>query len=245
MAPEDSQLDALRAAALKKQQELEHVQAEFDEYRESSQELEQELEQELARAEAATAQLKQRVALRERELDSARASIKALTEKLNAAHNQLIAAQRAEVELRTRNRQLEQEHDDLSTRVRVLEATERDLTHKLEREMEERVFVSVEHEELKRVHAVTTERLRSEVLDLQSEVEAFKSQARKNNSLSASAVQSPTTNVIVQEERGQPKPGFDGDDSDNVPSTCGDAPTSTEASEDQQRTRKRQRMTSS
>lgn len=174
-AESDRDRDAafLRADLERTQRELRQVQESFDEYTQSSHELEQELEQELARAEAKGALLSGRAQQLERDLQSAR-------EKLESA---LLQAHKFERELGTlreelalaldAKRRLEQEQDDLVTHVRILQATEEDLRHKVEREMEEKVFLVSDQEELQREHELAAERFRTEIVDLKSELYAL------------------------------------------------------------------------
>lgn len=163
----------LRADLERTQRELRQVQESFDEYTQSSHELEQELEQELARAEAKSALLGGRAQQLERDLFSAR-------EKLESALQQAHTFERELGSLRTElalaleaKRRLEQEQDDLVTHVRILQATEEDLRHKMEREMEEKVFLVSDQEELQREHELAAERFRTEIVDLKSELYAL------------------------------------------------------------------------
>ncbi|CAI5745450.1 unnamed protein product [Peronospora destructor] len=163
----------LREELRKKSQELKHMQNEFDEYTQSSHELEQELEQELSRVEKRNVQLVNKTQYFERDLQLARSK---LEEALGQTHKVEEELQATRVELETAvkaRRTLEQQQDELETQVRVLQATESDLRHKMEREMEEKVFLISDQEELEHEHEMATERFRTEIMDLKSELYAL------------------------------------------------------------------------
>ncbi|KAI9914948.1 hypothetical protein PsorP6_008434 [Peronosclerospora sorghi] len=170
---EDDNVLALREELRKKSLELERIQNEFDEYTQSSHELEQELEQELSRVEKRSVHLLNKNQYLERDLHVARSK---LEEALDQTHKFEDELQTTRTELRTAleaRRKLEQQQDELETQVRVLLATESDLRHKMEREMEEKVFLLNDQEELQREHEMATERFRTEIMDLQSELYAL------------------------------------------------------------------------
>ncbi|CAI5747172.1 unnamed protein product [Peronospora destructor] len=163
----------LREELRKKSQELKHMQNEFDEYTQSSHELEQELEQELSRVEKRNVQLVNKTQYFERDLQLARSK---LEEALDQTHKVEEELQATRIELETAvkaRRTLEQQQDELETQVRVLQATESDLRHKTEREMEEKVFLISDQEELEHEHEMATERFRTEIMDLKSELYAL------------------------------------------------------------------------
>ncbi|TYZ60818.1 hypothetical protein PybrP1_012598 [[Pythium] brassicae (nom. inval.)] len=169
----DREAAFLRADLERTQRELRQVQESFDEYTQSSHELEQELEQELARAEARSALLGGRAQQLERDLDSAREKLESALQQAHTFEREL-GTLRAELALALEaKRRLEQEQDDLVTHVRILQATEEDLRHKMEREMEEKVFLVSDQEELQREHELAVERFRTEIVDLKSELYAL------------------------------------------------------------------------
>ncbi|CAH0490320.1 unnamed protein product [Peronospora farinosa] len=163
----------LREELRKKSQELKHMQDEFDEYTQSSHELEQELEQELSRVEKRNVHLLTKNQYFERDLQLARSK---LEEALDQTHKFEKELEVTRVELETAvkaRRTLEQQQDELETQVRVLQATESDLRHKMEREIEEKVFLISDQEELEHEHEMATERFRTEIMDLKSELYAL------------------------------------------------------------------------
>ncbi|CAH0515942.1 unnamed protein product [Peronospora belbahrii] len=149
------------------------MQDEFDQYTQSSHELEQELEQELSRMEKRNIHLMNKNQYLERDLHLARSK---LEEALDQTHKYEAELQATRIELQTAiqaRRKLEQQADDLETQVRVLQATESDLRHKMERELEEKVFLLSDKEELEHEHEMATERFRTEIMDLKSELFAL------------------------------------------------------------------------
>ncbi|RHY12572.1 hypothetical protein DYB25_001394 [Aphanomyces astaci] len=70
----------------------------------------------------------------------------------------------------------ETEVDHLTTQVRILEASNEDLKHQLERAQEDKVFLQHDYAEIEKEHELSSERYRSEILDLKSELFAVKVQ---------------------------------------------------------------------
>ncbi|KAK1945244.1 Kinesin-like protein KIFC3 [Phytophthora citrophthora] len=163
----------LREELRKKTQELKLMQDEFDEYTQSSHELEQELEQELSRVEKRNAHLLNKNQYFDRDLQLARSKLEEALVQTRQFEDELQAT-RTELNTSVQAcRKLEQQQDELETQVRVLQATESDLRHKMEREMEEKVFLLSDQEELQREHELATERFRTEIMDLKSELYAL------------------------------------------------------------------------
>ncbi|KAG1699589.1 hypothetical protein DVH05_012998 [Phytophthora capsici] len=163
----------LREELRKKTQELKLMQNEFDEYTQSSHELEQELEQELSRVEKRNVHLINKNQYLDRDLQLARSKLEEALDQTRQFEDELQAT-RAELNTSVQVcRKLEQQQDELETQVRVLQATESDLRHKMEREMEEKVFLLSDQEELQREHELATERFRTEIMDLKSELFAL------------------------------------------------------------------------
>lgn len=169
----ESEVALLRADLLRAKQELKQVQDSFDEYTQSSHELEQELEQELSRAEKKNAFLSAKNQQFEFDLQSAREKLESALAQAHKYERELFGL-RDELALAVEaKRKLEQEQDDLVTQVRILQATEEDLRHKMERELEEKVFLVSDQEELHREHELAAERFRTEIVDLKSELYAL------------------------------------------------------------------------
>lgn len=146
------------------------MQDEFDEYTQSSHELELELEQELSRVEKRNIQLLSKNQYLERDLQLSRTKLEEVLDQTRQFEDELQAT-RAELQTAVQAlRKMEQQQDDLETQVRVLQATESDLRHKVEREMEEKVFLLSDQEELQHEHELATERFRTEIMDLKSEL---------------------------------------------------------------------------
>ncbi|POM63329.1 Kinesin-like protein, partial [Phytophthora palmivora] len=170
---EEDSVVFLREELHKKTQELKQMQDEFDEYTQSSHELELELEQELSRVEKRNVHLLSKNQYLERDLQLARNKLEEALVQTRQFEDELQAT-RAELHTTAQAcRKLEQQQDELETQVRVLQATESDLRHKMEREMEEKVFLLSDQEELQREHELATERFRTEIMDLKSELYAL------------------------------------------------------------------------
>ncbi|KAG2502742.1 hypothetical protein JM16_009572 [Phytophthora kernoviae] len=168
------------------------TQAELQEYRQLSHEREQELEQELARAENHNGQLANKNQVCEQDLELVRCELDGAQDQAHRFEDELSAA-RAKLETATAAcRRLEQEQDELQTRVRVLQATTKDLAQKLENEIEEKVFLATDQEELQRQHQVEVDRFHMEIMDLQSELYALQ-QSRPR--LQCPAKQAPFKNM--------------------------------------------------
>lgn len=163
----------LQAELLRTKQELRQVQDDFDEYTESSHELEMELEQELSRAEKKNAFLSAKTQQYEFDLESTREMLASAMQQADKFERELLGIRDELTRAVDAKRRLEQEQDDLYTQVRILQATEEDLRHKMEREMEEKVFLVSDQEELQREHELATERFRTEIVDLKSELFAL------------------------------------------------------------------------
>uniref|UniRef100_A0AAV1UGA4 Kinesin motor domain-containing protein n=1 Tax=Peronospora matthiolae TaxID=2874970 RepID=A0AAV1UGA4_9STRA len=164
---------SLREELRAKTQALKQVQDEFDEYTQSSHELEQELEQELSRVEKRNVFLLNKSQYFERDLQLTRSKLDEALDQARKLEDELQTT-RAELKRALETRcKLEQHQDDLETQVRVLQATESDLRHKMEREIEEKVFLLSDQDELQHEHEMAAERFRTEIMDLKSELYAL------------------------------------------------------------------------
>ncbi|KAF0710110.1 hypothetical protein As57867_005637, partial [Aphanomyces stellatus] len=70
---------------------------------------------------------------------------------------------------------LETEVDELTTQVRVVEASNQDLKDQLESALEDKVFLQTDYDDMEKTHELSSERLRSEILELKSELFAVQS----------------------------------------------------------------------
>jgi len=86
-----------------------------------------------------------------------------LQSELEKSQSKLTFAERAKM-------LLEQTNEELSDRLRIYEATEDDLNSKLEKSLEEAVFLHQEIEELKKDRVESEKRLKTELTELQSEL---------------------------------------------------------------------------
>ncbi|OWZ21143.1 Kinesin [Phytophthora megakarya] len=163
----------LRQELQQKTQELKQMQDEFDEYTQSSHELELELEQELSRVEKRNAHLLSKNQYLERDLQLARNKLEEALVQTRQFEDELQATRAELLTTVQACRKLEQQQDELETQVRVLQATESDIRHKMEREMEEKVFLLSDQEELQHEHELANERFRTEIMDLKSELYAL------------------------------------------------------------------------
>jgi kinesin family protein C2/C3 len=74
--------------------------------------------------------------------------------------------------------QWETTSDNLTTQIRILEASTEELTHKLERVIEEKVFLQNDYDDIEKQHELSSERFRSEIRDLKSELFALQLKQR-------------------------------------------------------------------
>nr|CCA16100.1 kinesinlike protein putative [Albugo laibachii Nc14] len=152
-------------------EELKQVQTAFEEYTESSHELEQELEQELTRTEARNTHLSKRVQTYEHEIQSLRDRLSQLSVEFHTSEQQNALLLSSVKEQERVKIELEQQLDESLTEIRILRATEDDLKHRFEREMEEKIFLNSENEELRRQQQLTEERFRTQINDLKLELD--------------------------------------------------------------------------
>ncbi|KAJ0404552.1 hypothetical protein ATCC90586_003084 [Pythium insidiosum] len=191
----------LRAELEKKQLELQALQDAFDEFTQSSQELEAELEAELERAERSNSQLTRKAHAMETELGAARERLDRTLQQLRVCENEVAALRLELTRVSELKRELEQQQDELVTQVRILQATEDDLRHKMEREMEEKVFLQSDQEELRQEHALVTERLRMEILDLKSEIFVLQQQQRNDPASVGVDAATSAPNSLAREQK--------------------------------------------
>ena len=124
-----------------KQEELEKLQNTFDDYVRSSSELETEYEEALAQA--------------DKKVEAASAALLNESRKIDELQKKIAQLNRAAMKVESIKSddmieiivKLENENEDLTNRIRVLESTEEDLNHRLHDSEEEVIFLRAEVEE--------------------------------------------------------------------------------------------------
>lgn len=191
----------LRKLLEDKQQELDEVETSFSEFQEFSKQLEGELEQELAASEKKHAEL---LTQHKRLKDEHENSLEKLA-RLSKESSTLISTLQEEVNklTQTRNnltkdiRKLEQENDSLERRERVLSVSVTDLQEKLEKAMEENVWLQSELDEQKVQSEEAVQRLRDEIRDLKLELSIME---RKS---AAATLAKPESPALGKRDSGQ------------------------------------------
>eukprot|EP01112_Ceratiomyxa_fruticulosa_P021549 TRINITY_DN761_c0_g1_i1.p1 TRINITY_DN761_c0_g1~~TRINITY_DN761_c0_g1_i1.p1 ORF type:complete len:379 (+),score=106.95 TRINITY_DN761_c0_g1_i1:239-1375(+) len=157
-----------------KQLEYDELEASFSEFQEFSKQLEEELEQDSTAAEK-----------RHAELLASHSRLKADMEVLQEKHAKVLRESSAQIhtlqeevqkyihlknELQSDVRRLEQENDTLERRERQASATNQDLSERLDKAIEENVWLQSELDEQKTLSLETIQRLREEIRDLKLEM---------------------------------------------------------------------------
>ncbi|EGG16610.1 Lis-interacting protein [Cavenderia fasciculata] len=157
-----------------KQQEVDDLEQNFNEYQEFSKQLEEEMETELRACEKKHTDLVSQHARLKNDYEN-------IQDKLNGVSREsssLIASLQDEVDklkhfkqsLLGDKRKLEQENDTLERRERASSASVQDLSEKLDRVMEENVWMQSELEESKQNADETIQRLREEMRELKQDI---------------------------------------------------------------------------
>ncbi|KAK9760985.1 NADH:ubiquinone oxidoreductase [Basidiobolus ranarum] len=164
--------------AINLERELIETRDNLEDFQESSRELEEELEKELANTESANKELNHKYQTLKLELDSLRQ--KNQDSKLDANHT--ISTMQKEIDTlrqayelyKKRNRELEQNNDDLETYGRRAQTSIEDLEEHLNKAVEWKI--KLEHEtEVKNRLMEEVQRLKDELKDLQTELEIVRS----------------------------------------------------------------------
>ncbi|CAB1109002.1 unnamed protein product [Ectocarpus sp. CCAP 1310/34] len=174
-----------------KQQALEALQRNFDDFQESSRELEEELEAELGRTQDQVSELTSRLAEVAERLGEQQAKNRAISGEARVAVAQAETARlkAAAVRAAAEKTSLEQAADELEAKCRAAVAAEEDSRHKLDLAIEEKIFVSNDLEDLRAESLRTERQLRSDVDDLRQEL----GRLRSNNNSGSDAGSGATT----------------------------------------------------
>lgn len=166
-----------------KQQEVDEVESSFSEFQEFSKQLEEEMEQELKGSEKKYSELlSQHKRLKEEHentVEKAARTSKESSQLINSLQEELSRVTQSRNVLQQNIRKLEQENDTLEQRERVLTVSVSDLQDRLERVMEENVWLQSELDEHKIQSDEQSQRLRDEIRDLKLEISIME---RKNAS---------------------------------------------------------------
>jgi uncharacterized phage infection (PIP) family protein YhgE len=164
----------LKKALEDKQQELDEVENSFSEFQEFSKQLEEEMEQELAASEKKYAEL----LAQHKRLKDEHENLQEKLARQTKESSTLVSTLQEEVNKLTQSkntllkdvRRLEQENDTLERRERVLSVSVTDLQEKVEKAMEEDVWLQSELDEQKAQSEEAIQRLRDEIRDLKLEL---------------------------------------------------------------------------
>ncbi|CAK4885808.1 unnamed protein product [Aphanomyces euteiches] len=155
----------------------EDLQLKTDEYNElvsASSLVEAELEKDLMEVERKAEKWRQQAQRFEDEMRDAREKMAAhFRESATLQHELDVTKEKLESLTMAKSR-WETEVDHLATQVRILEASNEDLKHQLEKALEDKVFLQSDYAEIEKEYELTSERFRTEILDLKSELFAVK-----------------------------------------------------------------------
>ncbi|RYH27817.1 hypothetical protein EON65_13035 [archaeon] len=132
-----------------KTEELEALQQTFDEFVESSRDLEAEYEKSLKDAEKDLQESKKKIAILEGRVQQVSVENNALKKENSTLLNEVSSLKNKVAQLEEKRIKYETENDSLSSQLRILEASEEDLKHKLAEAEEDIVFLHNDIEEIK------------------------------------------------------------------------------------------------
>lgn len=151
--------------------ELENLQKSFEEYVESSKELEGELENALAANETKLKDAERRLSLSDTKLKQTQEQLQRTTQENSALQNEMNVLRDRLLNLETKKRELENDNDDISNQLRIVQATEEDLRHQLENAEEDAVYLKTDLYELKQEREQAEELLQNELKLLREQLE--------------------------------------------------------------------------
>ncbi|KAM9973007.1 hypothetical protein ACTFIR_012378 [Dictyostelium discoideum] len=157
-----------------KQQEMDDLETTFTEFQDFSKQLEEEMEDELRICEKKCADLASLYARLKNDhetiVDKLNTTNKESSKLINSLQDEVTKLQTTKQSLLEDKRRLEQDNDSLERRERNSSASVIDLSDKLDRVMEENVWMQSELEESKQVADETIQRLRDDIRDLRHEL---------------------------------------------------------------------------
>lgn len=195
-----------------KQQELDEVESSFSEFQEFSKQLEEEMEQELQASEKKYAELlSQHKRLKEEHENTVERMTRSSKESstlINNLQEELSRVTQSRNLLQQNIRKLEQENDTLEQRERVLTVSVGDLQDRLERVMEENVWLQSELDEQRIQSDEQIQRLRDEIRDLKLEISIMerKNATKHESSHPKLKREHSTTQKDHEKEGGEGKP---------------------------------------
>jgi len=164
----------LRKTLEDKQQELDEADRNFTDFQLFSKQLEDEMEQELRSAEKKAADLESKYKRLKDEyeklLDKSSAQSKESSLLINTLQEELNKSTQQRISLQKDLRRVEQENDTLERRERMLSTSVADMQERLEKVMEENVWVQSELDEHHAQSNESVQRLRDEIRDLKLEL---------------------------------------------------------------------------
>lgn len=189
-----------------KQQEVDEVESSFSEFQEFSKQLEEEMEQELKSAEKKYAELlAQHKRLKEEHENTVEKMTRSSRESstlINNLQEELSRVTQSRNNVQQNVRKLEQENDTLEQRERVLTVSVGDLQDRLERVMEENVWLQSELDEQRIQADEQTQRLRDDIRDLKLEISILE----RKQPTEQSHVKLKREHNETKEEEGKPRP---------------------------------------
>ncbi|KAF2070064.1 hypothetical protein CYY_008621 [Polysphondylium violaceum] len=157
-----------------KQQEMDELETSFNEYQDFSKQLEEEMESELKAYEKKYNEIQsQHVRLKndyEKTLDKLNEHSRESSRLITSLQDEVTKLQTLKQSLMVDKRKLEQDNDYLERRERASDASVHDLSDKLNKVMEENVWMQSELEESKQIADETIQRLRDDIRDLRNEL---------------------------------------------------------------------------
>ncbi|KDO30071.1 hypothetical protein SPRG_05262 [Saprolegnia parasitica CBS 223.65] len=145
----------------------------YDQLVQASAQIEAELEKALDDAEEAANKWRYSAERLEQELADTKEKLVVSYQDAASVQTELEKYKEQATTLATEKMAWETDMDRLTTQVRILEASTSDLKHQLERALEDKVFLQNDYDEIEKEHELTTERFRTEILDLKSELFAL------------------------------------------------------------------------
>ncbi|KAL6058088.1 hypothetical protein QOT17_015067 [Balamuthia mandrillaris] len=167
--------------ARERREELEELEAAYNEFRDSSMALEEEMEAELQRAEKQLQEVTRAYSLlktqTEEDMIKHQRNTAEAADTIEKMRVELETLKKEKVDLLQQRRRLEQDNDDLERREREATATNTDITMKLDQAIEETAWLRSEYEERVSKDEELIQRLREEINDQKSELASLRRKA--------------------------------------------------------------------
>ncbi|EQC35906.1 hypothetical protein, variant 2 [Saprolegnia diclina VS20] len=180
----------------------------YDQLVQASAQIEAELEKALDDAEEAANKWRFSAERLEQELTDTKEKLVISYQDAACVQTELDKYKEQATTLATEKMAWETDMDRLTTQVRILEASTADLKHQLERALEDKVFLQNDYDEIEKEHELTTERFRTEILDLKSELFALQLHQKAGES----SVHMPSSPLLPT----SPSSSFESDNMDDL-----------------------------